>query len=124
MNQYLDKAKEELLRADHLLYVSLKYTRTVDVIKSVIQRLITTYDGIIDALLAQASKKKKIKTIPIAPTMKAEVLKKAFKANERIVDNLDFYLLLRKFVKAKSTKNIHDLDIYGLLKEDWRKRKK
>ena len=29
----------------------------------------------------------------------------------------------KKFVKAKSTKKIHDLDIYGLLKEDWRKRK-
>jgi len=30
----------------------------------------------------------------------------------------------RKFVKAKATKKIHDLNIYGLLKEKWGKRKK
>ena len=31
---------EELKRVDHLVYVSLKYTRTVDVIRSIIDRLI------------------------------------------------------------------------------------
>ena len=40
MNTYLDKAKSELKRADHLIFVSLKYTRTVDVIRSIIERLI------------------------------------------------------------------------------------
>ena len=32
-----DNAKQELKRADHLLYVTLKYTRTVDVIKNTIK---------------------------------------------------------------------------------------
>ena len=36
----IDKAKEELKRVDHLFFVSLKYTKTVDVIKSLIDRLI------------------------------------------------------------------------------------
>ncbi len=35
MTDYLDNAKNEMKRVDHLLFVSLKYTRTVDVIKSV-----------------------------------------------------------------------------------------
>ncbi len=104
MKRYLDEAKEELKRADHLLYVSLKYTRTVDVIRSVIQRLITTYDAVINALLEYALKKKKIKTLPTAPAMKADVLKNVFKNDEKIVDNLNFYLLLRKIIKAKTTK--------------------
>lgn len=101
MKKYLDDAQEELKRADHLLYVSLKYTRTVDVIRSVIQRLITTYDAMMDSLLEHAMKKKKIKTLPTAPAMKAEVLKGVFKDNENIVDNLDFYLSLRRIIKAR-----------------------
>ncbi len=34
-----DSALQELKRADHLIYVTLKYTRTVDVIKNTIKRL-------------------------------------------------------------------------------------
>jgi len=101
MKKYLDDAQEELKRADHLLYVSLKYTRTVDVIRSVIERLITTYDAMMDSLLEYAMKKKKIKTLPTAPAMKADVLKEVFKDNENIVDNLDFYLSLRRIMKAR-----------------------
>ena len=32
MNEYLLEAREELKRLEHILYVSLKYTRTVDVL--------------------------------------------------------------------------------------------
>ena len=101
MKKYLDDAKEEMKRADHLLYVSLKYTRTVDVIRSTIQRLILAYDAIMNELLEFAQKKKKIKIIPTAPTMKADSLKEAFKEDEIIIENLNFYLLLRKLIKAK-----------------------
>ena len=38
MSEYLVDSKQEINRADHLIYVSLKYTRTVDVIKSIIER--------------------------------------------------------------------------------------
>ena len=41
---HLDEAKEEIKRADHLIYISLKYTKTVDVIKITIQRLINAFD--------------------------------------------------------------------------------
>jgi len=101
MKKYLDDAQEEMKRADHLLYVSLKYTRTVDVIRSVIQRLISAYDAMMDALLEHAMKKKKIKTLPTAPTMKADVLKTVFKDNENIINNLDFYLSMRRIIKAR-----------------------
>ncbi len=102
MKEYLDKALEEFKRVDHLLYVSLKYTRTVDVIKSVIHRLITTYDCIMDGLLNRLLEEKKIKEIPTAPAMKAEIIKKEFRDDEKIVDNLDFYLLLRRLAKCKN----------------------
>ena len=59
----LDNAKEELKRVDHLIYVSLKYTRTVDVIKSIIERMINAFDFSIRAGLEYAKGKKKIKAI-------------------------------------------------------------
>ena len=61
MQPFLEDAREEMKRAEHLLYVSLKYTRTVDVIKSLIGRLINAIDATTDKLLDYAVQKKKIK---------------------------------------------------------------
>ena len=104
MIQSLNNAREELKRADHLLYVSLKYTRTVDVIKSLVQRLINLLEFIIDALLIDAKEKNKIKTIPLAPVMKCALARKVFKKDPKILENIELYALLRKVIKSKSTK--------------------
>jgi len=37
-------AEEELKRADHMIYVTLKYTRTADVIQNIIKRLTNAYE--------------------------------------------------------------------------------
>ena len=63
MKELLKDAKEELKRVDHLIYVSLKYTRTVDVIRNVIDRLISSFDFVADGLLQKALDEKKIKEI-------------------------------------------------------------
>ena len=39
MEESLRNALSELKRAEHSLFVSLKYTRTVDVIKHIVERL-------------------------------------------------------------------------------------
>ncbi len=101
MKESLDKAKEELKRADHLIYVSLKYTRTVDVIKSVVQRLINAFDYGTDALLEYLEKKKKIEQKPSLVTHKCAVIKKIFKEEKEVVKLIDLYLLLRKIDKAE-----------------------
>ena len=59
MKDYLDQIKSELKRADHLFYVSLKYTRTVDVIRSMIQRLLNAFDISFEALLEKTKKRRK-----------------------------------------------------------------
>jgi len=38
-------AEEELKRADHLIFVTLKYTRTADVIRNILKRLINAYES-------------------------------------------------------------------------------
>jgi hypothetical protein len=97
----LERAQQELKRADHLIYVSLKYTRTVDVLKSIIERLIATLDGGLDALLHSAKAEGTIPAVPTLPRLKVEAIKKAYAENEQLKNYLQFYLLLRKLDKAK-----------------------
>lgn len=104
MKESIEKAKEELKRADHLIYVSLKYTRTVDVIKNIIKRLINAFDYGLDALLEYAKRKKKIEQKPVLVTKKCEIIKKLFKEEKELVKLVDFYLLLRKIDKADFTR--------------------
>jgi hypothetical protein len=97
----LERAQQELKRADHLIYVSLKYTRTVDVLKNIIERLIATIDAGLDALLHEAKTDQKIPAVPTLPRLKIEALKKTYADNPQLSQYLQFYLLLRNLDKAK-----------------------
>ena len=57
MIEAVTNAVEELKRVDHLIFVSLKYTRTVDVLRSVINRLIDAYGAIIEGILKEMEEK-------------------------------------------------------------------
>ena len=102
MEDALHDATEELKRADHLLYVSLKYTRTVDVIKSLLERIIAGFQCVIDGLLQKARKEEKIDDVPSAPKRKIEKLLELYPEQE-MVDYIEFFVLLRKLSKAKYT---------------------
>ncbi|MBI2575037.1 hypothetical protein HYV82_04075 [Candidatus Woesearchaeota archaeon] len=95
----MHEAREELKRADHLLYVSLKYTRTVDVIKSLIERLLNALNIAIDCLLQRAKEKRRIKEMPDNNGLKCELAKKTYK-DEKISDMIGFALMLRKISRA------------------------
>ena len=103
VEEHLQEARGELRRVDHLIYVSLKYTRTVDVIRNTVTRLIATYDCGVLALLNDRKLKKKIKDLPSSPGMKVELLGKQL-PDEYITKALEFYLTLRKVMKADYTK--------------------
>ena len=103
MEEALEDAKEELRRVDHLFYVSLKYTRTVDMIRTLVNRLISTFDYAMLSLLEYAKKKKKIKEIPLTPISKAELLKETFE-DLGVKKHIDLYLLLRKLMRSPYTK--------------------
>lgn len=93
-----DNAKNELKRADHLIYVTLKYTRTADVIKNTVKRLISAFDFSILELLEFLKKKKKIKEIPSITKVRAEVIKEKMPDLKK---EIDFYNLLRDIDKAE-----------------------
>ena len=96
----IEEAREEMKRADHLLYVSMKYTRTVDVLKSLLDRLINTIDCITDSLIDYAIEKKKIKEKPENLGLKGELAKKTFK-DQTIVEMVDFGMSLKKINRAE-----------------------
>ncbi|HLC63684.1 MAG TPA: hypothetical protein VJJ21_05200 [Candidatus Nanoarchaeia archaeon] len=99
-----NEAREELKRADHLIFVTLKYTKTVDVIKNTIHRLINAYDyGIICALEA-LKKQKKLKQIPLTPLSRAQELKKLTMRRQEMKEFLKFYFLLKRIDKAEYSK--------------------
>lgn len=99
----LEDAGEELKRADHLIYVSLKYTRTVDVLINSLSRMIDAYELLIDALLAYAKEKKNLQAIPSTPLEKGETVKKLY-AQQEVQDNIDLFFLLRKIYRAPHEK--------------------
>ena len=96
MIEHVYLAGEELKRVDHLIYVSLKYTRTGDVLKSVVNRLVSAYEEMVTSVLHYLKEQKKITEFPKAPLQQAELIKQHMETDTKIKEALDFYLFLRK----------------------------
>jgi hypothetical protein len=105
MRESLYEAKDELKRVDHQIYVSLKYTRTVDVLMNCIGRMIDAYNCLINSLLKYVVEKKirKEEYIPITPLERGELTKELFK-DEIVQKNMEMYFLLRKIHKTNPKK--------------------
>jgi len=104
MLEAIRDAGEELKRVDHLVWVSLKYTRTVDVIRNTIARMIAAINFAFDALLIYAKEKKKISEIPKTPGLKVAALEKLHKNDPTLLEYVQFYVLLRRILKLPYTK--------------------
>lgn len=91
MSEVLEKIIKEKISADHLLYVSLKYTKTCDVMINLIKRWKIMIDYSIDGLLDKAKKKKLIKKVPTAPKLKIDEMREIFKKKPEIIQAIDIY---------------------------------
>jgi hypothetical protein len=92
----MEEILKEKTSADHLLYVSLKYTKTCDVILNLLLRWRVMIERSIDGLLLHAKKKKLLSSIPTNPIGKIEAAKKLFKKYDVILQTISFYEMLRK----------------------------
>lgn len=91
----MEQIIKEKISADHLLYVSLKYTKTCDVIINLLLRWKNMVDLGMDLLVEKAKKQKKWRPVPDAPRAKLVQLKKIY-ANDKIVsETLAIYELFR-----------------------------
>jgi len=100
MNENLLEAREELKRLEHIIYVSLKYTRTVDVINNALNRMVSTYDFVVDAFLEKAMEDKKLDSVPKSPALKAKKCAELYPDDPLIQKNLHFYFSLRNILKS------------------------
>jgi hypothetical protein len=92
----LEKIMKEKISADHLLYVSLKYTKTCDVILNLIRRWSVMINDSVDGLLEQLKKKKKIKSIPAAPRQRIELVKVEFKKVPEVMKAMELYEFFKR----------------------------
>ena len=104
MPEILEKILKEKISADHLLYVSMKYTKTCDVMINLLKRWKIMMDYAFDAILEKAKKNKKIKKIPDAPKLKLDLMKETFKDQPEIMNALNEYQMFKLIDVLKKTK--------------------
>lgn len=99
-----NSAAEEMKRVDHLIFVTLKYTRTVDVIRNVLIRLVSTMDFQIADLLEYYKEKGKLPIVPTATLIRCRKLETILPKDSEIKDLIDFYMRLKKLVTSEYKK--------------------
>jgi len=87
----MEKIMQEKISADHLLYVSLKYTKTTDVMLNLLARWKNLIEESIDKILDKNKKLKKVKSIPSAPKIKVEIIKELYKKDPAILQVITLY---------------------------------
>ena len=92
----LEEIIQEKISADHLLYVSLKYTKTCDVIMNLLLRWRKMIETSIGKILKHAKKKKKISSIPSNPLVQIEEIKRLFKKDKNFLEVIELYEMFRK----------------------------
>ncbi len=92
----MEEIIQEKISADHLLYVSLKYTKTCDVIKNLLLRWKKMIETSIEEILKIAKKKKKISSISTNPLGKIDQIKKLFQKEKEFLEVIELYEMLRK----------------------------
>ena len=93
---------QEKISADHLLYVSLKYTKTCDVIMNLILRWASMIETSINKILEHAKKKKKISAISTNPLGRIEQVKKLFKKDKNFQEVIELYKMFRKIKELRT----------------------
>jgi hypothetical protein len=100
MIEAYEESKEELKRVDHLIYVSLKYTRTVDVLRNVLNRLLSSLDFSLTALLKKAVHEHSLPDIPDSFREKCDEARRVYAGSDQIVELISIYIFLKKLEKS------------------------
>ena len=107
MSEILEQIMKEKTSADHLMYVSMKYTKTCDVMINLLKRWKIMMDYSYDGLLKVAKKKKlkgMPKKIPTAPKLKLDLIEQIFKDVPEVMDAVKEYKMFKLIDVLKKTK--------------------
>ena len=100
----MDNIIKEKISADHLLYVSLKYTKTCDVIINLLLRWKIMIDMAMEFLVEKAKKQRKWKKVPDAPRAKLIQLKKIYANVPEVAETLELYEFFRDLEKLEKVR--------------------
>lgn len=108
MEEHIFEGREELKRVEHIIYVSLKYTRTTDVLNNALVRLVSFYDFMVEGYLIDALEKEKITRIAKSPALRAKDLGKLFPDDPVFEQHLGFYFFMRELLKRDDFARINE----------------
>lgn len=98
--ELMEELSGSLRRAEHSYYVSLKYTRTIDVIKNLLERIVTTTKLTVELLIHTLYVQKKIPEVPTTLIEQINVVREHY--NDPIIQEaLDTMLFLRRVNRAE-----------------------
>jgi len=100
----LTEILKEKTSADHLLYVSMKYTKTCDVILNLITRWKSMIEISFDAILEKAKKDKLIPALPTNPKQKIEFIRTYFKKQKSVQETLPVYIFFKRIPELQKTR--------------------
>jgi len=118
----MEKIIQQKISADHLLYVSLKYTKTTDVMLNLITRWKELIEETIERLLEKAKTKRKISKVPELPKLKLDKVREIYKKNPEIIEALQLYEFFKRVDKAEKTRESEfrkHITLKVLDKEEW-----
>ncbi|MCK5449469.1 hypothetical protein KAI32_01240 [Candidatus Pacearchaeota archaeon] len=95
---------KEKTSADHLLYVSLKYTKTCDVILNLLARWKSLVEISFNALLEEGVEAGKVPHAPESPKQRVEFMKKYFKKSEEIQAVIPLYIFFKRVPDLNKTR--------------------
>ncbi len=95
---------KEKTSADHLLYVSLKYTKTCDVILNLLARWKSLIEISFDVLLEKSIEAGKVPHTPESPKQRIEFIKKYFKKYEEIQGAVPLYIFFKRVPDLNKTR--------------------
>ena len=101
----IEEIIKEKTSADHLLYVSLKYTKTCDVILNLLARWKSLIELSFDAILEMGVESKKIPAMPESPKQRIEFIKKYFKKSDDVQDVVSLYVFFKRVPDLSKTRS-------------------
>ncbi|MEA3248187.1 MAG: hypothetical protein U9Q73_00615 [Nanoarchaeota archaeon] len=100
----IENIVKEKTSADHLLYVSLKYTKTCDVILNLLARWKSLIEISFDALLEKGVEAGKVPHAPESPKQRVEFMKKYFKNSKEIQAIVPLYIFFKRVPDLNKTR--------------------
>lgn len=92
----MEEIIQEKISADHLLYVSLKYTKTCDVIMNLLLRWRKMIETCTLHILKKHLKEGNIDEVSTNAIGKIKQMKQLFKDDQDMLETISFFMMLRK----------------------------